>query len=177
MTTWIKTTQAEKPQGSGKWCPPLLGEMPHDPAAPCPVPTLPRSGGRADPQLAAWHGVQGSQDRALGWGGELGRHLTAASPTQPLYRQRTGLFGAGAVCFIKTSLIELEDSTPPLPLPSRKTKLSCPSCSRVTLTERKLPKSPLRISTLLPSKALHLRQSPGRSALWRHLKICIDGLS
>ena len=31
MTTWIKTTQAEKPQGSAKWCLPPRGEMPHDP--------------------------------------------------------------------------------------------------------------------------------------------------
>lgn len=177
MTTWIKTTQAEKPQGSAKWCPLLLGEMPHDPEAPCPAPILPRSGGGADPHLAAWHRVQGSQDRALGWGGELGRHLTAASPTQPLYWQRTGLLGAGAVYLIKTSLEEPEDSALPLPPPSRKTKLNHPSCSRLTLTERKLPKSALRISTLLLSKGLYLRQPPDRSALCRHLKICIDDLS
>lgn len=147
------------------------------PCSPLPSPHTPEERWAGRPQLAAWQGVQGSRNRALGWGGELGRHLTAASPTQPLYWQRTGLFGAGAVCFIKTSLIEPEDSTPPLPPPSRKTKPNCPSCSRLTFTERKLPKSPLRISTLLPSKALHLRQCPGRSALWRHLKICIDSLS
>lgn len=146
------------------------------PCSPLPSPHSPEEWW-ADPYLAAQHGAQGSQDRALGWGGELGRHLTAASPRLPLYWQRTGLFGAGAVCLTKTSLKEPKDSTPPLPPPSKKMKLNRPSCFRLTLTERKLPKSALRISALLPSKALHLRQPPDRSALWQHLKICIDDLS
>lgn len=148
------------------------------PWSPLPSPHSPeeRWAGRPPPgRLAQGPGESGQGSRVRG--GELGRHLTAASPTQPLHWQRTGLLGAGAVCFIKTSLKEPEDSTPPLPPPSRKTKLNRPNCSRLTLTERKLPKSALRISTLLLFKGLYLRQPPDRSALRWHLKICIDDLS
>lgn len=129
-------------------------------AAPCPAPF---SRGVWQTPTSAQHGaIQGSQDRALGWWGASWDATTAPAPDCLFTDRELACLEQGLCVWQNISKAEPKDSTPPLPPPSRKMKLNRPSCFRLTLTERRLLKSALRISALLPFQGSSSKTTPDR---------------
>lgn len=174
-----KTTQAEKPQGSAKRCLPPHGEMPHGPWSLPPTPFSRGALGRQTPAglLGTRHWVQGNQDRALGWGESQG--ITSQLPApQPLYRQRTGLFGAGAVCFINSSSKRTKRFDPTTASTEQVYEAYLSSLLQTHTYREKTHRISLQELNSAPFQTSYLGQPSDRKALWWwHLKSGIDDLA